>query len=109
MQSEVVSCVSVDTDYDIAALRDYFRPGGTYAVECGRGVESLRKDLHITRERLAAECGVTATTIRSIEGGLLLPRDYLRAAIALTLGKDVTDLWPPPRRARLYEMAAPAA
>lgn len=94
--------------YDTDAIREHFKPGGTYAVECGRRLEDLREDLKVSRERLAAECGVTATTIRSIEAGILLPRDYLRALIALTLGKDVTDLWPPLRRARLVEMAAVA-
>jgi len=91
---------------DIETVREHYMPGSTYVIDCGGRVADLREKANISRERLAADCGVTATTIRSIEAGKLLPRDYLRALIAFNLGKDPDDIWPTLTRRRIKEMAA---
>lgn len=91
---------------DIATLRSLLGPNSTWAIEAGRKVEQLRTDLGYSHEVLAVAVGCTTQTIRQIEGGRLVPRDYLRAAIAFALGKDPSDIWPPFSRRHIGEVAA---
>lgn len=102
---------TVKTDVDVidtAALRDHLGPRGPWAKDAATRIAELLEDLRPAIEALgfkrpeqwlAAETSVTETTIQGVLRGDLVPRDYLRAAIAWRLGKDVADIWPPMRRA----------
>lgn len=89
---------------DAPALREYLGPNGPWAVEAGARVRKYRQRLERTETWLGAAVGVSATTIREIEKGGLVPRDYLRAAIAYCLGQDVETIWPPLTRLRVGEI-----
>lgn len=93
---------------DIKAIRDHVGPGGPWAVEAGAKVRKHRKQLgeDKTETWLAARVGVSAQTIYQIEKGQVVPRDYLRAAIAFVLGKDSEDIWPPINRTRVGEIGS---
>lgn len=89
---------------DAAALREYLGPRGPWAVEAGSRVRKYRKRLQKSETWLAAGVGTSAQTIRQIEAGNLVPREYLRAAIAFCLGQDVETIWPPLTRNRIGEI-----
>jgi DNA-binding XRE family transcriptional regulator len=91
---------------DTAALRSQLGPQGPWAVRAGLRVAELRKRQGLSETHLAAAVSVTATTIKQIETGNLVPRDYLRAALAWALGRDVDDIWSPIRRDDVIDMAA---
>lgn len=95
---------------DTKALRGHLGPRGAWASDAATRIQDLlailepaTKDAGFARTSawLASEVEVTETTIQSILRGELVPRDYLRAAIAWRLGKDVADIWPPMRRERV--------
>lgn len=97
---------------DTAALRSHLGPRGPWASDAAARIQSLLDSIDgaikadgCTRQSqwLAREVDVTETTIVSVLRGELVPRDYLRAAIAWRLGKDVADIWPPMRRDRISE------
>jgi len=91
---------------DSAALREYLRPGGPWATECGQRVRKYRHQLgeKHTETWLGAAVGKSAQTIRMVEAGQIVPRDYLRAAIAFALGKDSEIIWPPIPLTRVREI-----
>lgn len=89
---------------DTAALREYLGSGGPWAIEAGSKIARKRIEFGWSETRLAALVGVTATTVRQIETGTLVPREYLRAAIAFSLGQDVEFFWPPLSRRRAGEI-----
>ncbi len=91
---------------DRDALRDHFRPGGEWAIECGRRVRKLRKERGYTLEALAELIDSTAATVSRVELGAALPSDQLRAAIGYALVTDVAELWPEVDRKRLRSLAA---
>lgn len=89
---------------DISALREYLGSGGPWAIDAGAKVARKRTEFGWSETRLAALVGVTATTVRQIESGALVPREYLRSAIAFSLGQDVEFFWPPLTRRRAGEI-----
>lgn len=90
---------------DAAALREYLGPKGPWAVEAGKKVNRVRRAQAKLSERgLAEAAGVTTQTVRMIEAGEIVPRDYLRAAISYCLGKDLDYFWPPPTFTRVGEI-----
>lgn len=95
---------------DTAVLREYLGPDGAWAREAGSKIKDLRSTFNgMSEEDLAGHVGVSVTTIKSIESGRIVPRDYLRAAIAGTLCRDVADIWPPMRCERIRTMALEVA
>lgn len=71
------------------------------AAEWGRKVLERRVGLGLTLQQLAAKLGdrVSVQAISKIERGELVPRDYLKLALALALDREVSALFPmPPRR-----------
>lgn len=93
---------------DVEALKSYVSRNGTWAVESGLRVSKMRqKQTGLEVAQFADRCGVSATTMKSIEAGQLVPREYLRAVIAWHVGRDVDDLWPPLRRQQISDLAGP--
>lgn len=91
---------------DAPALREYLGPRGPWALECGDRVKKYRLRIEgMTETVLAATVGTTAQTIKMVEAGNLVPRDYLRAAIAFAVGQDVETIWPTLTRRRVGEIA----
>ena len=89
---------------DTPALREHLGPHGPWAVECGERVRKYRDRLAKNETWLAAMVGTTTQTIRQVEAGNLVPREYLRAAIAFALGQDIETIWPPLTRRRIGEI-----
>lgn len=75
-------------------------------LDAGERVRLRRKELGLPMHKIADAVGVTMQTISKIERGEILPRDYLKAAIALTLAVEVDALWPYPTRLLLAQTAA---
>lgn len=61
-------------------------------------MNARRTALEIAEEELAESVGVSTMTIKRIESGEIVPRDYLRLGVALALVDDVHRLWEPLRR-----------
>lgn len=80
---------------DTEVLREHLGPHGPWAREAGQIVKALCDRWCLKPEDLAEVVGVTPTTIKAIIAGRIVPRDYLRASIALVLGKDSADIWRP--------------
>lgn len=89
---------------DSPALREYLGPKGPWAIECGSRVRKYREKLSKSETWLAAAVGVSAQTIHEVEAGRIVPRDYLRAAIAFAVGQDSDVLWPSLSRTRVGEI-----
>lgn len=90
---------------DSPALREYLGPKGSWARECGDRARKYRLRIeNLTETKLAAMVGVSAQTIHMIEAGNIVPRDYLRAAIAFALGQDTDTIWPTLTRQRIGEI-----
>lgn len=89
---------------DAAALREHLGPKGPWAIEAGARVRKYRERLERSETWLGAAVGVSSQTIRQIEVGAIVPRDYLRASIAFVLGQDVETIWPPLTRVRVGEI-----
>lgn len=91
---------------DSPALREYLGPRGPWAIECGERVRKFRQRIeNLSETMLAAQVGTTAQTIKMVEAGAIVPRDYLRAAIAFAVGQDVETIWPSLSRRRVGEIA----
>ncbi len=88
---------------DLDRLRDVF---DQHTVESGARVRARRKALGMTLGTVADAIGVTMQAISHIERGDIRPRDYLRAALAITLACEIDELWPNPTRALLSQAAA---
>jgi transcriptional regulator with XRE-family HTH domain len=85
-------------------LRSYYE---AYAKECGARVRSRRLMLKLTLADMAELTGLPMQTISKVELGEFLPRDYLKAALALRLACEVAELWPTvPREVLAREAAA---
>lgn len=88
---------------NLDALRGYF---AEQTVESGKRIRERRKALGLTLEQLAGIVGCSLQTISMIERGHIIPRDYLKAALALSLAQEMLELWPVPNRATLARIAA---
>lgn len=93
---------------DTEALRSELKGGGPWAVQCGSRITARRAELELSQHDLSILTRVPTQTIWRIEKGVIVPRDYLRVAIAQALGCDVQDLWPWPSRQRVAEIAGTA-
>lgn len=89
---------------DTEALREHLGPNGPWAVDSGARVRKYRLRMDKSEAWLAAGVGVTVQTIRMVETGQIVPRDYLRAGIAFCLGQDIETIWPPLTRLRVGEL-----
>lgn len=89
---------------DTPALREHLGPLGPWALESGARVRKYRERMGQSETWLAAIVGTTGQTIRQVEAGKLVPREYLRAAIAYALGQDIETIWPPLTRRRIGEI-----
>lgn len=62
--------------------------------------------LGVSTQRLADSVGVPYQTVWKLRRGDIYPREYLRIALAMALGAEVSDLFPMPDRAKLLEAVA---
>jgi len=62
----------------------------------GTRIRSVRKDVGMTQQGLAAAVGVSRQTIIAMETGDYAPSVYLAIKVARTLGASVESLWSPP-------------
>lgn len=76
-----------------------------HAKTCGELVRARRKALGLTLEQTSPIVGVPVQTLSKIERGQIVARDYLRAALAVALVCEVSDLFPPLTRAELVAVA----
>lgn len=83
---------------DINSLRGHVGPGSDWAVENGGRVKARREQLSLTARQVAQFCDIPVQTIYRVESGKVVPRDYIRAAIAHVLCCEVGDLFLPPDR-----------
>lgn len=88
---------------NVDALRCYF---GEQTVESGKRLRERRKALGLTLGDVAGIVGVSMQTVSMIERARFTPRDYLKAALAIGLAVEVSDIWPMPNRATLARLAA---
>jgi len=72
------------------ALRRVMRDS---AVLAGERVHSERLARGLGPTVFCALIGVPLQTLHKIEGGEIVPRDHLKAAIALALEMELGDLW----------------
>lgn len=79
------------TTYDMEALRDYMR--SEWTKQAGERLSARLRFLGLDMHQLASMTGVSWQTIRRVELGEVAPRDYLRVAIASSLGCKVSDIW----------------
>lgn len=98
--------MNVGPIYSHEDLRRQLGPKSHWAIRCGALVRKRRTDLGLSLEQVAVLCDVSVNTVHKVETGALVPRDYLRAAVSFALALEVTDLWPPMRRAELAEAVA---
>lgn len=95
---------------DLDGLRAHV--AGGCAAEWGSRVRGRRLDQRLTQAQLAAligDDGVTVQTISKLERGELVPRDYLKLALALALCVEVQKLFPMPARSAIARFAKRAA
>lgn len=77
-----------------------------WAVESGVRLRVTRQALSFTQEQVAQLAATTPETVCRAELGQLVPREHLRAALAVAVGRDVSDIWPPLTRKELIRRAA---
>jgi transcriptional regulator with XRE-family HTH domain len=91
---------------DQEAVRSMFGPSSEWACQAGASIKARRLALGFTLQRLADLAGTTVQTIQRVETGKLIPREYLKASIAVALVLDVTDIWAWPPRHEICRQAA---
>lgn len=90
----VVRTRDLEPVVDIVKLRVYLREQA-----CTRWPDRLQFAMKTTKcsaAQLAARSGTTPQTIDKVLKGQIVPREYLRVAIACALGAEVADLFPLP-------------
>jgi DNA-binding XRE family transcriptional regulator len=95
-----------DAPIAATAIRPMIRK---WAIDSGWRVEQGRKAKGLSRADMAAAIETSEVTVIRIESGHINPRDHMRLAIAATLGVEVEELWPYPRRAEVLAHVATAA
>lgn len=93
---------------DAVLLRERMRPGSEWAKASGARLADIRERRGWHQRDLAGLVGVPFETIWKAEKGDLLPRDYLRVAIAQALACDVNEIWPWPTKEWVAEVACQA-
>jgi transcriptional regulator with XRE-family HTH domain len=71
------------------------------AATWGALVKARRRLLHLSQPQLASLVGCRVQTISKVERGQIVLRDYLKAAIAVSLATEVGELFPWPTRREL--------
>lgn len=94
-----------DALLDIDRLRAFSSAGSDRAREAGEKVAKRRAEVKLSQQRLAVAAGTTLQTIFRIERGELVPREYLRQAIAYALMVEVDALWPNATRQEIHDAA----
>lgn len=94
---------------DAEGIRAITGPKGSWAVACGARVRHRRENLGFARSMVCRAADITEMTLIRIEDGRLVPRDYLRLSLAMTLFCEVEDLWPPLTRTAASEMLEAAS
>lgn len=72
----------------------------------GGRVRHRRKALGLTQQQLADLLDVPVQTVSKVERGQIVPRDYLRAGLAIRLCVEIDELFPWPTRADLTRAAS---
>ena len=90
---------------DLEALKEHLGPGGPWAEQAGRTVKRLRIERGWSAAHLGRLIGISRTAVGELEAGRIIPRDYLRAATAYVLARDVDDIWPSLSRKRIGALA----
>ena len=75
------------------------------AEDAGGLVERLRHEKGYGPTQFSALIGVPLQTLHKIEKGHIVPRDQLKAAIALALEVELEDLYPWPTRDEIIRSA----
>lgn len=76
------------------------------AQESGARIAELRKAKGMGPTMFAGIVGVPLQTLHKIEHGQIVPRDHLKATIALALGVELADLYRWPSTAELVKAVA---
>lgn len=71
----------------------------------GSRLDAVIRSRQLRSADLAALADTTPQTIDKIRSGDIVPRDYLRFAIAMALGCEVDDIFPMPTRQELHDRA----
>lgn len=76
-----------------------------HAIDNGNMIAQRRIAMGIRQHELATLTDLTPASISRIEDGLLVPRDYVRVAIAAALDVEPGELWPYPPLADVRALA----
>lgn len=88
---------------DGEALRSLTGPASDWAKACGERVRQRRESLKFSRAQVARSADTSEMTVFRTEEGSLVPRDYLRMAMAMALFCEVEELWPPLTRREAHD------
>lgn len=88
---------------DATKLRTYMR---ARAINAGAVIAAKRAEQQIRPTVFAALLGVPLQTLHKIEKGQMVPRDHLKAAIALALDVDLDELYGWPSNAEILRAVA---
>lgn len=91
------------TSADPEKLRTYMR---ARAIQAGAEIAAKRAAKNIGPTVFAALLGVPLQTLHKIEHGQIVPRDHLKAAIALALDVDLDELYGWPSNAEIKRAVA---
>lgn len=73
----------------------------------GAEVRRLREERDLTQQQLVELVdGLSVQTISQIERGAIIPRDYLKCAVATALGTEPSDLFGLPSAADVRQAAS---
>lgn len=94
---------------DTESLKTEMSANAKWACRVGAIVTERREALGLSVRQVAAVIDVPVQTLYRVEKGELIPRDYLRLAIAHVLAVEVVDLFPMPSRQQVAEYMDVAA
>lgn len=77
-----------------------------WAVESGQRLKDCRRALGWTQVTLAQLTDTTPETVCRIELGAITPREPLRLALAYSVQREVSEIWPPLTRKHIHRVAA---
>ena len=94
---------------DIDSLESNLAAGSAWARTNGNRVRARRHAMGLSLSQVGMLVGKPPQTIHGIETGRIVPRDYLRLAIAHSLKRDLDELFPMPSREEVAEFMDVAA
>ncbi len=77
-----------------------------WTVESGQRLRAARSMLGWTQDKLAKLADTTPETVCRVELGSIAPRENLRITLAYSVGREVSDIWPPMSRRAVHRAAA---